>query len=541
MTSFKTHRPAMAAARSPRFQAGLATFLLGTLLAGAAHAAPGDNLKVVRELGSRVGPIIGSALACRDIARPRIQVIIEKFQAVIREASTNDADRDELTRLLDRYVADGRGSVTSGRMDCRAADRQLAELEQSIAAPPQTTAGLPEVTLAPPTAMAATMPAQVLPAVSNVHGVTQSDIKFGMVIPFSGPVKETGRLMKLGIDAAFQRANEAGGVNGRMLKLVAADDGYDPNRTVDAMKTLYEKEQVFGFIGSSGSANAAAAIPYALERRALFFAPNTGANVSRHDPPDRYVFNYRPSYAEETDAMVRYLVKLRRLQPRQIAVFTQNDTFGDAGFAGVAKAFRTLGINDSAILRMNYPRNTIDVTEAINQLKAQNPKSPIKAVVMVATSRAAAKFIEKAHELFPGLVFCNISAVGASVLASELMLLGPSYTNGVMVTQVVPAVSGYSSLVLEYKTAINKYFPGEAPNYTSLEGYISASILIQGLKRVGPNFDTEKLVDTLENMRNVDLGLGTQLGFGRAEHQASHKIWGTALDETGTYQPIEME
>ena len=121
------------------------------------------------------------------------------------------------------------------------------------------------------------------------------------------------------------------------------------------------------------------------------------------------------------------------------------------------------------------------------------------------------------------------------------MLLGPRYTDGVMVTQVVPSVSGYSSVVLDYKNALAKYFPGEVPSYTSLEGYISASILIQGLQRVGPQFDTEMLVDALENMRNLDLGLGAQLGYGRAEHQASHKIWGTALDEAGTFQPIELE
>ena len=539
MTIMPDHRRFVAAKHAPRTRAFLVPFLIGTLFAGAVGAAPSDSLGVVRDLGSRVGPIIGSALACRDIARPRIQVIIEKFQTVIREASTTDFERDELTRLLDRYVADGRSAVTGGRMDCRAAERELASLEQSIAAPPQVTSGLPEITLAPPTAIAATAPAQTLPPPMDVHGVTQSDIKFGIVIPFSGPVRETGRQMKLGIEAAFNRVNESGGVNGRMLKLIAADDGYDPNRTLSAMKQLYEKEQVFGFIGNFGSATAAAAIPYALERRALFFGAYTGANVVRHDPPDRYVFNYRASYAEESEALVHYLVKLRRLQPRQIAVFAQDDAFGDAGYAGVAKAFRTLGVKDNALLRVNYARNTVDVENAINQLKAQ--KTQIRAVIMVATTRAAAKFIEKAHEQLPGLIFANLSAVGASSLASELTLLGPRYMSGVIVTQVVPGVSGYSSLVLDYKSALAKYFPGEAPDYTSLEGYISATILIQGLKRAGPTFDTETLVDTLENLRNIDLGVGTNLAFGRAEHQASHKIWGTALDETGTFQPIELE
>jgi branched-chain amino acid transport system substrate-binding protein len=96
-------------------------------------------------------------------------------------------------------------------------------------------------------------------------------------------------------------------------------------------------------------------------------------------------------------------------------------------------------------------------------------------------------------------------------------------------------------VVLEYKNALAKYFPGEAPDYVSLEGYVSANVLIQALKRAGPQLDTEKLIDILETTHNLDLGLGTQPSFGRSEHQASHKIWGTALDETGTYQAIELE
>jgi ABC-type branched-subunit amino acid transport system substrate-binding protein len=139
------------------------------------------------------------------------------------------------------------------------------------------------------------------------------------------------------------------------------------------------------------------------------------------------------------------------------------------------------------------------------------------------------------------MIYTNVSAVGATTLAEELTLLGPRYANGVIVTQVVPAVSGYSSIVLEYKNALAKYFPGEAPDYSSLEGYISANVLIQALKRAGPQFDTEKLVDVLENTSNLDLGLGTALNFGRGEHQASHKVWGTALDESGKYQAVEFE
>ncbi len=422
--------------------------------------------------------------------------------------------------------------MTSGKIDCRLADRQLADLERSIGGPSLSSV------IGPSAAAAATSIAPV--ATGPVQrGVSEREIRFGIAAPFSGSARELGREMKLGIDTAFRRINDAGGVNGRMLKLFAADDGYEPSRTAEAMKRLYDKDQVFGFIGNVGTPTAVVAVPYALERRTLFFGAFTGANLLRNDPPDRYVFNYRASYAEETSAVVHYLIKLRKLQPRQIAVFAQQDSDGDAGFAGVAKAFRTLGVNDSAIVRLNYKRNTIDVDDAVSQLKSQKPA--IKAVVMVAAYRAAAKFIEKTRDLYPGMIYSNVSFVGSTALADELKLLGPRYANGVIVTQVVPAVSGYSSAVLEYKNALAKYFPGEAPDYVSLEGYIAANVLIQAIKRTGHQLTTEKLIDTLETMRDLDLGLGTALGYGRSEHQASHKIWGTALDESGHYQPIELE
>lgn len=522
--------------RSSRSALRWTAIMVGAALVSTASAAPGDNTTIVRDLAGRVGPIIGSALACRDIGRTRVQTIADKFQAVIREASANEAERDDLTRLLDRYVADGRTAVTSGRIDCRIAERQLSDLEQSLAGP--SLSGV----IAPSAAAAATAPTAPLPApaaISTARGISDREIRFGIAAPFSGAAKELGRQMKLGIDTAFNRANDAGGVDGRMLKLVAADDGYEPGRTMDAMKQLYEKDQVFGFIGNVGTPTAAVAIPYALERRALFFGAFTGANILRNDPPDRYVFNYRASYAEETDATVRYLVKLRHLQPRQIAVFAQQDSYGDAGFAGVSKAMRTLGIGDGQILRLGYKRNTVDVDDAVNLLRLQ--KTPIKAVVMVATYRAAAKFIEKTKDLYPGLIYTNVSFVGSTALSDELMLLGPRFASGVIVTQVVPAVGGYSSAVMEYKNALAKYFPGENADYVSFEGYVAANVLIQGLKKTGGQLDTERLIDTLENMRNLDLGLGAPLNFGRGEHQALHKIWGTQIDDNGKYQPIEFE
>jgi branched-chain amino acid transport system substrate-binding protein len=380
---------------------------------------------------------------------------------------------------------------------------------------------------------------------SPVRGVTDSEIRFGISAAFSGAAKELGQNMKRGIEAAFRVANASGGVHGRQLQLIAADDGYEPTRTAETMKQLYESDQVFGLVGDVGTPTAVVALPYALDRKMLFYGAFTGAGLLRSDPPDRYVFNYRASYAEETDAVVNYLVKVRRLKPEQIAVFAQQDSYGDAGFAGVDKAMRSLrGGNESTILRLNYQRNTVDVDEAVAQLKAEQLKRkrlPIKAVIMVPTYRAAARFIEKTRDLYPDMIYTSVSFVGSTALAGELMLLGQKYATGIIVTQVVPAVDGHSSLVLDYKSALAKYFPGESPDYVSLEGYVAANVLIAALKQNGPQLDTERLVETFENLRDLDIGLGTPVTFGRSEHQGVHKVWGSQIDATGHYQPIDLQ
>src|SRR5262249_48173039 len=169
---------------------------------------------------------------------------------------------------------------------------------------------------------------------STFRGVTDSEIRFGISAAMSGPTKELGQNMQRGIVTAFNAANASGGVHGRQLRLFAADDGYEPARAAETMKQLYEREQVFGVVGNVGTPTAVVAVPYALERKMLFFGAFTGAGLLRSDPPDRYVFNYRASYAEETAATVDYLVKVRKLKPEQIAVFAQQDAYGDSGFSG---------------------------------------------------------------------------------------------------------------------------------------------------------------------------------------------------------------
>jgi ABC-type branched-subunit amino acid transport system substrate-binding protein len=459
-------------------------------------------------------------------------VVIVAFPSITGKGSTKTA---EFTTRFDNSKSAEMNAPSNGVPIAPAAPavNQSSPASAGVALAP---------TAASPANSAPSRPAEPAP---TVRGVTDTEIRFGISAPFSGSAKELGQNMKLGIEAAFSAANANGGVHGRKLRLIAADDGYEPARTAGTMKQLYETNQVFGLIGNVGTPTAVVALPYALDRKMLFFGAFTGAGLLRSDPPDRYVFNYRASYAEETAAVVNYLVKVKRLAPEQIAVFAQQDAYGDAGFAGVEKAIRALrGSGDSPIVRLGYQRNTVDVDDAVAQLQQiqqQKNRPPIKAVIMVPAYRAAAKFIEKTRDLYPDMIYTSVSFVGSTALANELMLLGKKYASGVIVTQVVPALEGHSSLVLDYKSALAKYFPGEAPDYVSLEGYVDATVLIAALRQNGPQVDTEKLVATLENMHDLDIGLGAPVDFSRSEHQGVHKVWGTQLDADGHYQPIDLQ
>ena len=529
---------------APQTTASLSKEALATAATNFDH----DQLPALNDLSRSPAPLVDTyaqslVAGAKSVAAPQATASLPKEEGATA-ATTSDHDKvsapNDLSRSPERPVADTQTETPVATAESTAAPPSgpAAVLSAgSIDSVPANALAKPGVS--GPAAVGDVSPRQSDGAEPTIQGVTDKEVLFGMAAPFSGASRELGRQMQIGVETAFGQINSAGGANGRLLQLVAADDGYEPEKTADAMHLLYDKEKVFGFIGNVGTPTAAVALPFALDHRALFFGAFTGASLLRRDPPDRYVFNYRASYAEETKAVVHYLVKVRRIQPKEIVVFAQQDSYGDSGYAGVQKAVRSLPGDNPDVVRLNYKRNTIDVQGAVDWLRAY--KGQIKAVIMIASYRAAAKFIEKTRDLYPSMIYTNVSFVGSTALADELMLLGPRYATGVIVTQVVPAINSHATIVLKYKEALAKYFPGESPDYVSFEGYIEASILAEAVKRVGRDIDTEKLVEELERMRDFDLGLSAPVTFSPNDHQGSHKVSGTQLDETGHYQPIDLE
>lgn len=353
-------------------------------------------------------------------------------------------------------------------------------------------------------------------------GPALAEVRLGMSAALTGPAARLGHGMKQGIEAYLKQVNAAGGVQGQTLSLVALDDGYEPARAAPNMRRLIGEHQVLSVLGNVGTPTAIVTVPIANEERTLLFGAFTGAGVLRKDPPDRYVMNFRASYAEETAAMVDNLLAAG-IKPEEIAFFTQNDGYGDAGYAGAVAALKAHGYQAAEDLpHGRYRRNTVNIEEGLATLLAGGGEP--KAVIMVGAYAPCAEFIQLAREFLPETYFLNVSFVGTNALADAL---GPDADN-VIVTQVVPHYDSDLPLTAEYRRALADYDPSLEPGFVSLEGYAVARLYVEGLRR-STGLDRESVIDGLESLGQVELGLGSPVALGPGDHQASHRIWPTII------------
>lgn len=347
-----------------------------------------------------------------------------------------------------------------------------------------------------------------------------SAIKIGMSTALSGPAKALGESMQAGILSSFNRVNAEGGIAGKKLQLIALDDGYEPERTVPNMWRLIKEEEVISVLGNVGTPTAIVAVPIANEAKVPFVGAFTGAGVLRKTPPDRWIVNYRASYAEETAAMVASLIEKAGMKPEEIAFFTQRDGYGDAGFYGGLAALKSHGLkNPNLVAHGRYERNTIAVEGGFTDI--MQASTPPKAIIMVGAYKPCAAFIKLAKEFGYDGLFLNVSFVGSIPLAESL----ESYGEGVIITQVVPHYNSTAPVVKSYKAALAAYDSKLQPTFGSLEGYLVGEMFIKALKKIEGDITRERIITALEGLGEFDLGTGSSLQLNREIHQASNKVW----------------
>jgi branched-chain amino acid transport system substrate-binding protein len=356
-------------------------------------------------------------------------------------------------------------------------------------------------------------------------GVGQDRIVFGQVAALDGPAKALGQGMRQGILAAFAEANRTGGVRGRMLELKSADDGYEPEKMIEAMKKMLGEDKVFAIVGPVGTPTAKAGQPIATEAKVPFIGPFTGAEFLRN-PYNRYVVNVRSSYFQETEAWIEHLTQ--DLGITRIAILYQDDTFGLAGLDGVNTAMAKRNL--SLVATGTFKRNTTAVKSALLDIMKAKPE----AVVTVGPYKPIAEFIKLARQVKMDAVFVAISFVGSDALAQELGSAGV----GVIVSQVVPFPGDRSvPVVAAYQKALAALAPDARPGFVSLEGYVVGLLVIEALKRIPGEPTREALLDAIANTGAFDFG-GIELSYGPSKNQGSDRVFFTILQADGSFKPV---
>lgn len=350
-------------------------------------------------------------------------------------------------------------------------------------------------------------------------GVSATEIVVGQSAALSGPAMALGTGMRTGMEAYFNEVNAAGGINGRKIRFVARDDGYEPEKAIAATKALLDEDKVFALVGEVGTPTSKAAVPIAEAAKAPFIGPFTGAEFLRN-PYNPYVVNVRASYYQETERMAQYLVDVKKLT--KIACFYQNDGYGEAGLAGIKQALERRKMELCAT--GNYERNTVAVKTGLMAIRKGEPE----AIVMIGAYKPCAEFIKLGRK--SGLdkaLYLNVSFVGTAALKTELGDEG----EGVIITQVVPLPTDAKVAVVdEYQKALKKHFPSAEQDFVSLEGFLAAKLFCEVLRKVEGEPTREKLLATIKSVGKWDLG-GVTLVFGENDHQGMDEVFLTHIKD----------
>jgi len=357
-------------------------------------------------------------------------------------------------------------------------------------------------------------------------GVSADKIVFGQAAALDGAASALGLGMKMGLEAAFAEINKAGGVKGRKLELKSVDDGYEPTKSIEAVKKLLEEDKVFAIAGAVGTPTAAATQPIATAAGAPFIGAFTGAEFLR-EPYKPLVLNIRASYFQETEAMVEHLTK--DLGASKIAIMYQDDAFGQAGLAGVKKA------RDKRQMQLagegTFERNTVAVKTALLAIKKAEPH----AVIMISPYKPAAEFIKLAKQIKLDVTFVNISFVGSDALAKELGPVGA----GVVITQVVPFPKDAAIPVVgRYQASLKASAPDAQPGFVSLEGYLVGRAIIAALEKVSGDPTRQALIEAVQKAGTLDLD-GFKLVYSPSNNRGSDQVFLTVIQADGSFKAVD--
>ncbi|RQO59720.1 ABC transporter permease [Paucibacter sp. KBW04] len=335
------------------------------------------------------------------------------------------------------------------------------------------------------------------------------EIHIGSSAALSGPAAALGLRFHAGAQACFKQVNQKGGIAGARLVSHLLDDAYEPARAEQNTRKLVEDPRVLALFGYVGTPTSHAALPFVRRWKIPFVGPFTGADVLWE--PNPLVFNVRASYRAEALVMA---ADMRAKGIRRIGVLYQADLFGRAGLEAMRDAGLPLGVQIGPTAQVQ--RNSEQVQAGLDALLV-SPQP--EAIFMVSTYASSAAFIKKARQLGYAGRFYSLSFVGLEPLREAL---GQDLSR-LTVAQVVPdPLDRGIAVVAAYQKAMRDVGDNHF-DAISLEGYLAARVLSEGLRHSKAPLNRESLARGLASLGHLDLG-GFHVDYGPQRHKSSSYI-----------------
>ncbi|WP_354687684.1 ABC transporter substrate-binding protein [Cupriavidus necator] len=354
-------------------------------------------------------------------------------------------------------------------------------------------------------------------AVFAEPGVTRNAIRIGQSAGVTGPVAGSVKEQIAGAQVYLRTINASGGVAGRRIELVTYDDGFDAKRTPDNVRKLIDEDKVFALFMVRGTPQNESILPIIAEHKVPLVAPLTGA-ITLHRPVNRYVFNVRAKYQDEVARAINHLATSGM---NRIGIFYANDGFGRDVLEGFSTALQARGVQPAATASFARPMG--DIGQGVAAIHQGNPQ----AVLVIGSGSEAARIIRELRRAGSQAQFVTLSNNAADSFIRDL----GEDARGLIITQVVPGTnSSQMTLASEYRNMAKQQ--GVETSNAGMEGFMSAKVLVEGLRRAGPEPTRERLVNALEGMRDYDLG-GILISYSPTRHTGSSFVEMSIVSSTG--------
>ncbi|MGO4331276.1 ABC transporter substrate-binding protein [Cupriavidus sp. 2TAF22] len=348
-------------------------------------------------------------------------------------------------------------------------------------------------------------------------GISKGTIRIGQSAGVTGPVAGSVKEQIAGAQVYLSTVNANGGVAGRRIELVTYDDGFDAKRTPGNVRKLVLEDKVFALFMVRGTPQNESILPIINAEKVPLVAPLTGA-ITLHRPVNRYVFNVRAKYQDEVARAINHLATSGM---NRIAIYYASDGFGQDVFEGFSTALQARGVQPAA--SASFARPMGDIQAGVATINKANPQ----AVLVIGSGSEAARLIREMRRAGSQAQFVTLSNNAADSFIKEL----GEDARGLIITQVVPGTnSSQMSIASEYRSQARQQ--GVEPSNAGMEGFMSAKVLVEGLRRAGPEPTRERLVGALESLRDFDLG-GILISYSPARHTGSSFVEMSIVSSTG--------